>query len=138
MTEDRRPLRRQDAVLRERRRVLEVGLVTATAECGDEASLGRGLLPTGSLPLDPVVEIRVGQFPKRRAVQTVVVEEDREAVLAAVPYLPDERPVPEQSSMLGEEVVTQPRLQRGIRRACLSEQTIKQRWRPGRSMGASE
>ena len=57
--------------------------------------------------------------------------EDAEAVLAAVPDVPDEGPLREELRVLGEEVVAQPGLEGRARGAGLGKESLEERRGPG-------
>src|SRR6266508_1099622 len=64
--------------------------------------------------------------------------EDAEAVLAAVPDVPDEWALLEQFHVLSEEVIAERGLERPAGRAGFGEESIKKCGRPGVAVGASE
>ena len=72
-------------------------------------TLNAGLL-VGTLPVDPVAEVRVQQLLQRapslaiRRGQAVVVHQRMEAVAAAIPDVPDERPLTELPSLALRDV----------------------------------
>ena len=107
-------------------------------EGGGEAGLGTGLVAGGALALDPVTQQRVGEPLEPGAVEAVVVAEDAEAVLAAIPDVPDEGTVVEELGVLGEEVVAQPVVEVLAGRAGLGEEALEQRRRPGIPVGPGE
>ena len=66
---------------------------------GGEAQVGAGLAGAGGglLGLDPGPEVGVDQALQQSVVEPVVVDERGEAVLPAVPDVPDERAVVEEA-----------------------------------------
>src|SRR3954453_7441882 len=72
----------------------------------------------GALTVDPVSEIGIDQLLKRppafavRRGEAVIVDQSMEAVAPPVPDVPDERALLEELTMLGEEAVAQPVVER--------------------------
>ena len=82
---------------------------------GTKALGGSGFvcLGIGFLVVDPVAEVGVGEFLERSVVEAVIVHEHAEAVLAAVPEVPEEGAVVEELAVLVEEFIAQPVLDGG-------------------------
>ncbi len=85
---------------------------------GAEAFGGSGFvgLGVGFLGVNPVAKVGVGELLERGVVELVVVHDRAEAVLAAVPNVPEEGAVVKQLGVLLEELVAQPVFQ--SRRFC--------------------
>ena len=71
-------------------------------------------------------------------IEPVVVDERREAVLAAVPDVPDEGAILEHLAVRLEELVAKPGVEIRLLRARGCKELAGTRRRPGRSIGASE
>lgn len=84
---------------------------------GKQSDVGSGLAGPGigSLGVDPVLEVGIGQGLQALVVEPVVVDQAGEAVLATVPEVPDEGAVVEPLAVLLEEPVAEPVVERRAR-----------------------
>ena len=74
---------------------------------GTEAGGGTGFVGAGVVGLlaDPFAEVTEGQLFEGAVVEAVVIDEDMEAVLEAVPAVPDEGAVVEEGAVLLKRLV---------------------------------
>ena len=79
---------------------------------------------------NPIAEIGVDEAFERLARELVVVDEHREAVLCAVPDLPDKRSMPKHRAMLLKKPVPQPTLERLALAVAVCEQGFECRVGP--------
>ena len=83
---------------------------------------GFAVVAAGALKADPIAQVCVDEFVEAGGIQFVVVDQSREAVFAAIPDVPEERTVVEQSAVLGKEIIPQPLLEALARRAGCRQQ----------------
>ena len=93
--------------------LVETGSARFIVDCGmfqggREASVSRtfAFLDRLHLSLDPFSQLVVDQVPQAGLIKLVVVDDGGEPILAAVPDVPEERPIVEQLAVLLKETVT--------------------------------